>query len=96
MGETSIDESKNIVLASDALLQELSDGEAVILHMGSEVYYALDGIALSMWKAIGDAGSLGEAREQLSAMYEVDAQTLARDLDDLVRELEERGLVEIV
>ncbi|MBT8200733.1 MAG: PqqD family protein [Acidimicrobiia bacterium] len=95
-GWDPLDETRNVVLASDALLQELPDGEAVILHMGSEVYYSLDGVALDMWKAIGEADSLAEAREHLASLYEVNAETLANDIRELVVDLESRGLVQII
>ncbi len=90
-----MDENRKVVLAPDALLQELSDGEAVILHLGSEVYYSLNGVALDMWKAIGETDSLADAHQYLASRYEVDGEKLANDIHELVDDLASRGLVQV-
>ncbi len=91
-----MDETRRVELAPDALVQELADGEAVILHLGTEVYYSLDPVALAMWKAVGGADSIAAAREQLAGQFDVDDETLRQDLHELLSDLHQKGLIRVV
>ena len=71
------------------------DDELVLLNLDNEEYYGLDEVGAAMWSALTSTPSLETAVNRLLDRYEVDAATLTRDLDRLVRDLNDRGLVEL-
>jgi hypothetical protein len=77
---------------ADVLFQEL-DGEAVLLHLGSGVYYSLDRVGTRIWN-LAVAGNSPEAvSEQLLREYEVSAEQAARDVAELLAELQRHDLL---
>ena len=78
----------------DVLAQTLPEGEVVLLHMGSEVYFGLDPIGARMWEALADTGDIEAVAAQLASEYDVEEDTLLSDLRQLGTELTEAGLLE--
>ena len=70
-------------------------GEAVILDMTSGVYFGLDAIGTRMWSILVDRGTVGAAVESLRGEYDVEEDTLVRDLLELADQLRARGLIRI-
>jgi hypothetical protein len=83
-----------VSVPTDILMREL-DGESVILNLKSERYFGLDEVGTRMWAALSTSESVQAAYESLLSEYDVDAQMLQRDLDDLLQKLVEHGLVEV-
>ena len=79
----------------DVLVQTLPDGEAVLLHMGSEVYFGLDPIGARMWEVLADTGDIDAAASRLVSEFEVEKGRLLSDLRQLVAELTEAGLLQV-
>ncbi len=48
-----------------------------------------------MWRLLEEGLPLERVHAALCAEYEVDAETLRRDLDELIRHLAKEGLVEV-
>lgn len=69
------------------------DGEMVLLNLRSEQYYSLDRVGADMVTRLTRA-SRDEAVAALRRDYEVDGDVLEQDLDQLVAELLEAGLLE--
>jgi hypothetical protein len=83
-----------ISVMPDVLMQEIG-GESVILNLASERYYGLDDVGTKMWAAITTRESIQEAYEALLAHFDVDAERLRNDLQELIEKLVENGLVEV-
>ena len=79
----------------EVLVQELPDGDAVLLHMETEVYFSLDQVGTRMWNALAETGDVELAAAELVEVYEVDDERLRSDLNDLVDRLTEQGLLEV-
>ncbi len=79
----------------DVLIQTLPEGEVVLLHMGSEVYFGLDPIGARMWEALVGTGDIEAVSTQLAEELEVEQGRLLSDLRQLIAELTEAGLLEI-
>ena len=79
----------------DVLVQTLPNGEAVLLHMGSEVYFGLDLIGARMWEVLADTGDIDAAASRLVSEFEVEEGRLLSDLHQLVAELTEAGLLQV-
>lgn len=85
---------RRVEIAPGVVYREVG-GEAVLLDLDSQRYFTLDVVGTRMWALLAEHGSLDEARHRLLAEYEVDAATLARDLDELVERLAAEGLVRV-
>lgn len=79
-------------LNPQALLTELGDGNAVVLHLETKFYFTLNATGLTVWKALGDglACTPRALAEKLAAEYRVTPEVAERDvaalLDVLLRE----------
>ncbi len=78
------------------LLEAEVDGELVGLHIDNGTAYGFNGPATRIWALIEEPQTLDEICAVLTAEYEVDAQTCAADVTDVLEELEREGLVELV
>jgi hypothetical protein len=85
---------RTVRISEDAVFREL-DGEAVILQLESGMYFGLDPIATRLWQLIDAHGRLAPVLNAAIDEFEVDRQTLERDLLRLVSELAERKLVTV-
>jgi len=90
----SLSLSSRVKISEHTLVQELS-GEAVLLELSRGVYFGLDEVGTRIWQLLGDGRSLQETVTALVDEYDVTEQQGAEDLLALVRELEERRLIEI-
>ena len=86
--------SSRIRISEHTLSQQLS-GETVLLELSGGVYYGLDEVGTRIWQLLGDGRSLAETLAALVEEYEVSEAQGADDLLALVRELQERGLIEL-
>ena len=69
--------------------------ESVILDLKTERYLGLNEVGTQMWSAIVGCTSIQSAYEMLLVEYEVDPKRLREDLQDLLRQLVEHGLVKL-
>ena len=83
-----------VLVPSDVLISEVG-GESVLLNLKNERYFGLDDVGTQMWKTLVASDSIQAAYETLLAEYDVEANRLRQDLDDLIQKLLEQGLVEV-
>lgn len=83
-----------VAIDPDVVFRDL-DGEAVILHLGTGLYYGLDPVGTRMWTLLAEYGDLAQVFATLREEFDVSADTLRADLLRLVRELHEKGLVRV-
>jgi hypothetical protein len=69
-------------------------GEAVILNMENGKYYGLNGVGVSIWKALSDAASVTEIESAILAEYEVDAETCRAEVQAFVSQMLDEKLIE--
>ena len=79
----------------EVLVQELPDGDAVLLHMETETYFSLDKVGTRMWNTLAETGDVELAATELLEVYDVGDERLRSDLNDLVDRLAEQGLLEV-
>jgi len=79
-------------IPDDVIFRILGD-EAVILNLASGVYFGLDSVGTRMWQLLSEHGSTDKVVEAMLAEFEVEEGKLRNDLDDLIRQLSEKGLV---
>ena len=84
------------IVARRAGLSETElDGELLGLHVERGTCYGFNGTATRIWKMIEQPIRLAALRDALVRDYDVDADTCEADLRELLRELEQDGLVSI-
>ena len=81
-----------IRIPENVMVRILSD-EAVILNLASGVYFGLDSVGTRMWQLLSEHGSVNEVVQKLLEEYEVEEAQLRSDLESLVQQLTEKGLV---
>lgn len=89
----STPDPRHVEVPESVLITETA-GEAVLLDLESEHYFGLNEVGTRMWQALTETGSVDAAHAVLAAEFDVDADTLRRDLDALVEELLAAGLLE--
>lgn len=81
-----------VSIAEDAVFREL-DGEAVILHLDSGMYYGLDPVGARLWQLIDTHGQLRPVFDAALEEFDVQPETLEHDLLQLVSDLAGRRLI---
>ena len=84
-----------IVARRGGLSEAELDGELLGLNVERGICYGFNGTATRVWKLIAQPTRLSALRDALLRDYDVDAETCERDLRELLRELEQDGLVSI-
>lgn len=79
-------------ISEEVLFREI-DGEAVLLELGTGVYFGLNEAGTRIWTLLQQDGSLRKVFEAMQTQYEVPAERLERDLLELVNQLLAKGLV---
>ena len=77
------------------LIQQLPDGEAVILDLETEKYFSLDHVGHRMLQELIARGSRDDVCGALVAEFDVDRATLRQDLDALIDQLRTENLLAV-
>jgi Coenzyme PQQ synthesis protein D (PqqD) len=86
--------SSKAVAPDNVLVRELS-GEAVLLNLDNEMYFGLDEVGYRIWKVLTTTDFIGDAYKQLLSEYEVEPGELRRQLEALIHQCEEQGLLRL-
>ena len=90
----TISSGSRVEVPADTLINVLGT-ESVLLSLKSERYFGLDEIGTRMWTVLTTTPSVQEAYVALLSEYEVEPEILRNDLEDLLKQLVEQGLIEI-
>lgn len=95
MKDTALSLKDTVEVSGNAIFREL-DGEAVILDLDSGTYFGLNSSGTRMWNLlVQQHGTLQRVLEALEKEYEAAPETLRDDLLQLVRQLQQKGLVRV-
>ena len=89
-----MDLQQNITVNPDVISHEVS-GETVILDLNSENYFGLDEVGTRIWQLIEEKGNLQAIVDQLLSEYDVDEDQLLEDLEALLTQVADIGLVSL-
>ena len=90
----SVSFDQKLAPTPDTLINVI-EGESVLLNLKSESYFGLDQIGTRMWTLLTTSDSIQSAYEALLDEYDVSADDLRRDMQDLIEKLVANGLVEV-
>jgi Coenzyme PQQ synthesis protein D (PqqD) len=93
-GQFSSRVSSRVTTAPDVMLRIIGD-EAVILNLKSELYLGLNPVGTRMWTVLQDAPSIQAAYASLLDEFEVEPARLRQDMDQLLDQMLEHGLIEL-
>lgn len=86
-------DERAVVRSPDQVSAEV-DGEEVVLHLESGVYFGLEGVAARVWELLASPRTLAELVDRVTEEYAVEREACERDLRRFVGDLEREGLVE--
>lgn len=75
------------------VIAENLDGKAVVLHLTTGKYFALNASGTLMWELLAADGDSSRAAVEISARYGVEPATAERDLSGFIAELLSLGLL---
>jgi len=87
-----MDLNQTITLSPQVISQEVA-GETVLLDLESECYFGLDAVGTRVWQLIQESGELLTIYNTLLEEYEVEEPRLRADLEALITDACERGLI---
>ncbi len=92
----------SIKLSANSIVQQAKEqvscdlgGEAAILNLTNATYYGLDQVGARIWALMAKPTTVDEIRSTLLEEYEVGRERCERDLECLLSELVEHGLIEV-
>lgn len=88
--DTTLPISVNI--STSVLFQNMGN-EYVLLNMETELYFGLDEVAARFWQLFSDGSDISSAVDKVLTEYEVDRETLEKDLVVLLEMLESNQLL---
>jgi hypothetical protein len=80
--------------SSNVLVAHL-EGEAVLLDLTTKRYFRLNATSATIWRAVEEGKSRDEIVHALLESFEVDASVAAPAVDEMLSDLEQRGLLSV-
>lgn len=85
---------EKVVPSKDVLTQEVS-GEMVLMDLSSEQYFGLDAVGTRVWNLLDQGIAPADLLSILLREYEVEQLQLESDIEELLGQLLEAGLVRV-
>jgi hypothetical protein len=84
-----------IELSEDVAFRELS-GQAVLLDLASGIYFGLNEVGTRLWELLSENDSLDSATDALEREFDVSADVLRADVNQLLEQMQSKGLLQII
>ncbi|MEK6633437.1 MAG: PqqD family protein [Nitrospirota bacterium] len=81
-----------IHIPGDIAFRDIAD-EAVVLNLSTGIYFGLDSVGTRIWHLLAEHGSSEPVVNALLAEYDVEEGRLRRDVEALIQQLLDKGLV---
>ena len=86
--------TSTVRISPDVLHQELG-GETVLLNLANECYFGLDEVGSRVWQVLAETRSASAVLARLLDEYDVSAEQLTADVEKLMVQLADAGLVSL-
>ena len=87
-------ESARVTVSKELVSCDM-DEDAVILNLKDGEYHELNAMGARIWELIQEPQSVADLKAVILAEYDVDAETCERDVQDLLRSMVEKELVQV-
>ena len=84
-----------IKLDPDVVVTELDDNEAVLLHLGTKMYYTLNETGIRIWQLLSKGHSIGDACETIHNEYDLLLDAAQKSVLNLTQELIAEKLIRV-
>jgi hypothetical protein len=92
-GEALLDFNKRVRPNNRDVAAKVLDGEAIMINLARGTYYSLDKVGTLVWELIEGEHTLAYILEALTLTFEVSPETAEADLQRLVGEMLDEGIV---
>ena len=89
---TSWSSSSTFTRAEGVLLREIG-GELLLLNSASDEYFGLNPSGAAMFESLADGATIDKTVEAVSSEFDAPVDVIAGDLEKLVGQLVDRGLI---
>ena len=76
----------------DVVVTELDDKEAVLLHLGTKIYYTLNETGIRIWQLLSEGRSIREASETIHNEYDITPDAAQKSVLNITQELIDQKL----
>jgi uncharacterized protein YpbB len=80
---------------AEVVVTELEDGEAVLLHLKTRMYYSLNDTGRRIWHLLAEGLTLQAVSERLQSEYEVTPEKAVSSVISLVDDLISENLISL-
>ena len=89
--------NEKVIISADTqqVSSSLPDGDVIILSLKNGVYFGLNPVGARVWALIQKPILIKDLINHLLNEYQVDRQQCGHDLDSLLRDLAENGLLQV-
>jgi Coenzyme PQQ synthesis protein D (PqqD) len=90
----SLTDTTRITARPEQISSDL-EGETILLHMTSGLYYGLNDVGVKIWSLIQQPITLSDLRQKLLDEYDVTLEACDRELKELLISLNEAELISL-
>lgn len=90
-----INPSDCLEVNTDRAAGDVIDGEAIIINLVTGVYYSMQGIGGDIWSMVDARRTVDSMVEEVVAHYDVAPDDARRDLDAVLGQLMDEGLIQL-
>jgi len=76
----------------DVVVTELDDKEAVLLHLGTKMYYTLNETGIRIWQLLSEGHSISEVSEKIHNEYDVLPDAAQKSVLNITQDLIDQNL----
>lgn len=91
----ALNDEQRLRVRPDVLSRQLKD-ETVLLDLEGGTYFGLNEVGAEVWALLRQEATVGELRRRILGAYDVKSADFDRDLEALLSDLQQRGLIEAV
>jgi len=81
---------------SEIVFTEIGNKEAVLLHLGTKMYFSLNETGVFIWRMMSSGHTLEEISKELQEEYDITTEKADESVATLMNELAKEKLIEIV
>mgnify|MGYP001800419865 CR=1 FL=1 len=87
--------ANTVISATQGQLSSELDGESVILHLDSGIYYGLNEVGARIWALVQQPCSFSNLQRTLLEEYQVSEADCIQAVVNILRDLKRAGLIEV-
>ena len=91
----AINFNSKIKFPSSVIIQQIADGELIMLNTSTENYFGLDETGTIFYNSLINSENINGALENIYNTFEVEKNTLEGDLLSFINDLKKNNLIEI-